>query len=120
MPAPLSISERIIGDVVMLELRGRLVFDEGDRELRERVTSLAQAGSRQMLVGLKDVSYIDSGGVGALVEMFLHVTRRGGRFKLLCPSPCAHRVLDITHLRTVFEIFGDEPTALASFDQVPA
>jgi anti-sigma B factor antagonist len=120
MRAPLFITQRTIGDVVLLDLRGRLVFDEGDEVLRERVTSLVQAGSTRLLVGLKNVTHIDSGGVAALVAMFLHVIRRGGQFKLLCPSACATRVLGITRLTPVFEIFEDEAIALASFEHVSA
>jgi anti-anti-sigma regulatory factor len=56
------------------------------------------------------------GGVGALVEMYMHVARRGGRLKLLRPSACATRVLQMTHLSSVFEIFDDEEAGLRSMD----
>ena len=49
------------------------VFDEGDRMLRDRVTSLVNAGARLLLIDLHEVSYIDSGGIGALAQMHLDV-----------------------------------------------
>jgi anti-anti-sigma factor len=112
MLAPLRITERPIADTLLLELNGHLVFDEGDRVLRDRIHALVDAGSRRFLLDLHDVTYVDSGGVGALVEMYLHVTRLGGRLALLRPGPCAQRVLDITHLRTAIDVFDDEESAL--------
>jgi anti-anti-sigma regulatory factor len=47
--------------------------------------------------------------------MYLHVRGRGGRFKLLCPSSRACRVLQITHLDHVFEVFEHEADALRTF-----
>jgi anti-sigma B factor antagonist len=115
MSAPLRITRRAVDRVTVLELSGRLVFDEGDRALKEQVTSLVAAGNTNMLIDLHDVVSIDSGGVGALVGMYLHVTRRGGQFKLLCPSPRSCEVLRITHLATVFDVFDNEEAALRSF-----
>ncbi|OFW07400.1 MAG: hypothetical protein A3H96_05355 [Acidobacteria bacterium RIFCSPLOWO2_02_FULL_67_36] len=115
MSAPLLIRLRSAGDVTILELSGHLVFDEGDRAFREQVTSLVSAGRNRLIVDLKNVSYMDSGGVGGLVAMFLHVVKRGGRLKLLCPSERACRVLTMTQLMSVFEVFPTEEQAIASF-----
>ena len=46
--------------------------------------------------------------------MFRHVTRQGGQLKMLRPSLPARRVLGITHLTAVFDIFDDEPTRCAT------
>jgi anti-sigma B factor antagonist len=119
MPVPLRIDERSVDSLVVLHLDGHFVFDEGDRMLRDRVTSLVNAGARLLLIDLHDVSYIDSGGIGALAQMHLDVANRGGRLALLCPSTCANRVLRITHVSAVFEIFQDEAQALHSMTGAP-
>jgi anti-sigma B factor antagonist len=115
MSTPLRITRRTTGHVTILELNGRLVFDEGDRLLKDHVTSLIAGGTNNLLIDLHNVSGIDSGGVGALVALYLHVTRRGGQFKLLCPSPRSAEVLRITHLFSVFEVFDREAEAVMSF-----
>lgn len=115
MVAPLVISQRMVGDVTVLELSGHLVFDAGERTFREQVISLVKDGRTRILVELKNVTYIDSCGTGGLVAMLLHVLRRGGEMKLLCPSERAVRVLEISHLLTVFDVFQVEAEALASF-----
>jgi anti-sigma B factor antagonist len=115
MSVPLFISQRDVGDVTILELSGHLVFDAGEREFREHVLSLVKAGRARILVDLRKVTYIDSGGIGGLVGMFLHVHKRGGDLKLICPSDRARRVLKITKLLSVFEVFPTDSQGIASF-----
>lgn len=112
MLAPLRITERPVADALLLELNGHLVFDEGDRILRDRIHALVDAGLRHILLDLHDVTYVDSGGIGALVEMYLHVTKLGGRLAVIRPGPCAQRVLQITHLTSAIEVFDDEEAAI--------
>src|SRR6266851_2409080 len=112
MPSALQITERTVANVTVFELAGDLVYDEGTRLLRHVLTTAVAAGARECLLDLSRITYLDSGGVGSLVEMFRHVTRRGGHLKLLRPSSCARRVLGLTHLTAVFDIFDDEPDAL--------
>jgi anti-sigma B factor antagonist len=114
MSVPLHIAERTAGHVVLLELRGRLVVDEGGSVLRDHVRSLVGRGQTAILIDLGEVSYIDSGGIGVLIQMYKEVTKLGGQFKLLHPSGRSAHVLEITLLTTVFEIFADEETALRS------
>ncbi len=115
MAAALVLAERRIGPVTLLEVSGHLVADDGDRVFMDRVAALVSAGCLNLLVDLRNVTYIDSGGIGSLVAMYLHVRGRGGRFKLLCPSSRACRVLQITHLDHVFEVFEREEDALRTF-----
>jgi anti-anti-sigma regulatory factor len=51
--------------------------------------------------------------------MFLCVRRRGGRLALLRPSPRVSRVLRMTHLTDVFEVYEREEEALCSFAAIP-
>lgn len=113
--AALEIAERRLGTVTVVELRGRLVADDGDISFVTRIKALVAFGHTTLLVDLERVTYIDSGGIGALVSMFLHLTKRGGRLKLLRPADRVRRVLQMTRLVDVFEIFEDEDTAVRSF-----
>ena len=112
MPSRLTITERRVGTVTILELSGELVYDGGTQVLREAVTKAVGAGARVFLLDLQQLRALDSGGVGSLVAMFRHVTRQGGQLKLLRPSATARRVLGIAQLTGVFDIFDDEDGAL--------
>ena len=112
MSSPLTITERRVGDVLILVLSGHLVAGRGTEPLRAAVRAAVDAGRRALLLDLEDLSYVDSAGVGMLVEVYRHVTARGGQVKLLHPSLCARRVLGITHLTGVFDVFDNEADAL--------
>ena len=111
----MEIAERTIGDVTILDLNGRLVAGDGDDELREAVDRLVQTGCMKLLLNLKDVPYIDSGGLGVLVSKYVSMSRRGGRLKLSNLAPRAAKVFQITKLLTIFETFSSEADAIESF-----
>jgi anti-sigma B factor antagonist len=111
----MTIRERAVGPVVILELQGRLVLYEGETTLREKVDELVQRNQLHLIVNLKEVTYIDSAGVGVLVGKYLSVRRKGGDMKLLHLSRRSHRVMTITRLLTVFEAFDSEEEAVRSF-----
>ena len=116
MDSPLRITQRTADNVIILDVSGRLVFSGGEESvLRNEVAALIGAGERRLLVDLSNVSYIDSGGVGSLVTAYLHTVRRGGQLKVVCPNDRVCRVLQITHLNSVLDVFDTEAKALKSF-----
>jgi anti-sigma B factor antagonist len=113
----MTIQERAVESVVVLDLGGRLVLDDGDGLLKERVQQLIARGSRHIVLNLADVSYVDSAGLGALVAVFLDSRKQGGSVKLLSPSKRLRDLLTMARLLTVLEIGESEPEAIASFKQ---
>ncbi len=109
------LSERRIGDVTVLTLGGRLVIDEGDVPLRNRIDALIAEGRIDVVLNIHDVTYVDSCGLGALVEKFVGLRRRGGHLKLVCPTDRCRRVLEITHLLPIFELYESDDDAVRSF-----
>jgi anti-sigma B factor antagonist len=111
----MTIQERRVGDVTVLGLGGRLVLYDGEADFRQRIDDLLAAGCRKVLVDLKDVTYVDSAGVGVMVGKYLSVRRQGGDMKLLHLSSRSLRVMTITRLTSVFDTFDSEEDALRSF-----
>jgi anti-sigma B factor antagonist len=111
----MTIQERRVGPVTILALRGRLVLDDGDALLRERIDDLVSRGLVRLLIDLSNLDYVDSAGIGVLIAKYLSVRRKGGDLKLLRLSSRTHHALEITHLLTVFETFETEDAALRSF-----
>jgi anti-sigma B factor antagonist len=117
MESPLRITQRTAAGVTILEVSGRLVFSGGEESLlRNEVAARVGAGDRKLLVDLSSVTYIDSGGVGSIVTAYLHTVRRGGQLKLVCPNQRVCRVLTITHLTSVLDVFENQAAALKSFE----
>lgn len=111
----MTIAERSVGPVTILALSGRLVLDDGDALLRQRVDDLVARGQLKIIADLTALDYVDSAGIGVLIAKYLSVRRKGGDLKLLRLSSRTHHALEITHLLTVFEAFESEEDAVRSF-----
>lgn len=114
----MQITEHAVGDVTVLNLKGRMVLDEGEIPLRQHVDELVQQGRVKLVLDLQDVTYIDSAGLGTLVGKYVSVHRHGGTIKLLHLTPRTAHVMQITHLTRVFESFDSEDEAVRSFTAV--
>ena len=112
----LQLSERTIGDVVVIDLGGKITLaDGGDAMLKDKVRSLIHQGRRKLILNLGDVSYVDSAGLGELVQAYAAVTKSGGSLKLLNTTKRIKDLLSITKLLTVFETYDSEAEAVTSF-----
>jgi anti-sigma B factor antagonist len=111
----MTLTERDVGDVTILELKGRLVLDDGDLQFRDRVNALVAKGRTKFVVNLRDVTYIDSCGIGVLIAKLVSVRNKGGDMKLVQLTPRSHRVFDICRLDNVFEAYDSEHEAVSSF-----
>ncbi len=111
----MKVSTRQIDGVTILDLSGRITLGEGSVQLREAVRDLLAKGSKQILLNLGDVNYIDSSGIGELVSAYTAVRNQGGDLKLLNLTKKVHDLLQITKLYTVFDIRDDEASAVAAF-----
>ena len=114
MKRTLHIADRVVSDVTILDMQGRLVLDETEY-FRRRIEDLIRENRLHIVLNLKGVTYIDSAGVGMMVGKFLSVRRLGGDIKLLHLSPRSYRVMTITKLLTVFDAFDSEEQAIAAF-----
>ncbi len=111
----MEIAERATGDVVILDLKGKLTIGEGDELLKDKINSLIQQGHRKLLLNLEGVPYVDSAGLGEIVRTYTTVSRQGGNLKLLNLTKRIQDLLAITKLLTVFDTYESEPEALESF-----
>jgi len=111
----MKVSSRQVNGITILDLSGRITLGEGSVVLRDNVRDLVGKGSKQILLNLGDVTYIDSSGIGELVSAFTTVRNQGGELKLLNLTKKVHDLLQITKLYTVFDIKDDEITAVQSF-----
>ena len=112
----LQLSERPIGDVTVVDLSGKITLgDGGDAMQKDKVRSLLQQGRKKMILNLGDVSYVDSAGLGELVQAYATVSKNGGGLKLLNVTKRIKDLLAITKLLTVFETYESEAEAVTSF-----
>jgi anti-sigma B factor antagonist len=111
----MQISERPVGDVIIVDVSGKITLGEGGNVLKDKMRSLVQQGHKKVLLNLGDVSYIDSAGLGEIVQSYATLTKNGGSLKLLNVTKRIQDLLSITRLLTVFECHDSEATAVSSF-----
>lgn len=113
----MEIAERLQDGVAILDISGRLILSDGEREFRQKVDDLIARGEKRILVNLDGVTYLDSAGVGAIVWKYVTLKRQGGDLRLLNLHMRTHKVLSVTKLLTVLKSFDAEAAAVASFRQ---
>lgn len=111
----MQIEERPVGDVIVLDLKGRVTLGEGDELLKDKINSLVNQGYKKIVLNLEAVPYIDSAGLGEIVRTYTTVSRQGGSLKLANLTKRITDLLSITKLLTVFESFDSENEAVKSF-----
>ena len=111
----MTIQERVVGSVTVLDCDGRLVLGDGDALLKDKIHSLMFQSRKQILLNMGGISYLDSSGLGALVAASVTTNNNGGELKLLHLTKRLHDLLSISKLLTVFETYDDEAEAVRSF-----
>ena len=111
----MQIEERVVGDVTILDLKGKITLGEGDEALKDKINSMLQQDRKKLLLNFGNVPYIDSAGLGEVVRTYTTVSRQGGQLKLVNLTKRITDLLMITKLLTVFETFDNEKDALQSY-----
>ena len=111
----MQIEERTVGDVLVLDVKGRITLGEGDEILKDKVNSLLNQGQKKSVLNLSEAPYNESAGSGDIGRTCTNVSRQGGSLKLLSLTKRISDLLAITKLLTVFETYESENEAVQSF-----
>jgi len=115
----MKIRQRNDGSVVCLELEGRLVCSDGEHLLKDKVNSLLFQGHSRIVLNFKEVSFIDTTGLSALIGVKLAVQRAGGDIHLAILPPRIYSLLVLTRLITAFDVFESDTDAVGGFSTAP-
>jgi len=111
----LEITQREMNGIYVLALKGRLILGQESSGLLTMIDNLLASGATRMVVNLEQVNYVDSAGIGALIEMHRKTKARGGSLKLCHLGPNLRQALEMARLLPIFETCPSETAAVASF-----
>jgi anti-sigma B factor antagonist len=114
MPS-LKTTLREVGSVTILDLSGPIALGESSALFSKAIRELTSNDRTKIILNLRDVSSVDSAGIGELVRAYILVKTRTGEMKLLNPTKKVYDLLDVTRLLRVLDVFTDEALALRSF-----
>src|SRR5262245_16536566 len=111
----MTLEERLIEDVALIDISGRVTVNEGADILGDRLRQLVEAGRTKLVIDFERVPYVDSTALSVLLRTRATVARRGGALKLLRVKGHVRELLEVTQLLRVFESFDSATEAVASF-----
>lgn len=107
---------REVGAVTIVDLSGMFMLGESSAVLRTAILDLTGKRQSKIVLNFREVTSIDSAGVGELVAAYAEIKRIEGRVRLLNPPKKVCDMLELTQLSKIFQVYADEPSALRSFD----
>ena len=114
----LSLQNLKIGDVVVIRCQGRIVAGAEISSLQLELETLTRV-TKDVVLQLEEISFIDSAGLGALVRLFGVLRANGGDLKLCQLPPFLLQVLQVTNLLRIFPIYASETEAIQAFSKGP-
>lgn len=106
---------RDIGPVTIVDLSGLLMLGESCAVLRRAISDLMAKQRSKIIVNFRNVTGIDSAGVGEVIASFKAAKNEEGRLKLLNPPQKISDMLALTRLTSILEVYTDEAAAIRSF-----
>jgi len=112
----LTLKSETVGEVIVVRCRGRFVAGEEAQFLQAEVQRLTHL-TKNVVLQLAEVNYIDSGGLGAVVRLLGVLRAARGNLKLCQVPPFVLQVLNATSLLTVFHPYASEKDAIEAFSE---
>ena len=112
---PLEITQRETNGICLLTLKGRLILGDESNGLRTTVDHLLSSGATRIVIQLEHVNFVDSAGIGSLIEIHRKTKGKGGRLMLTNLGPKLRQALELAGLLTIFETCATEADAVARF-----
>ncbi|HYM62644.1 MAG TPA: anti-sigma factor antagonist [Thermoanaerobaculia bacterium] len=111
----MQIETRKSGDVMVVDFTGRLAVGVGNEVLPQIINQILEEGHKKILLNLSAMDYIDSNGLGELVQSLKTARRTGASLRLLKPQDRVRKTLRLTNLLPMFSVHETEADALQAF-----
>jgi anti-sigma B factor antagonist len=105
---------RDVDDVVILDIKGQLTDGSEADDYYVFFKQLSLEGKRKVLINLADVDFLNSSGIGIIVQGYTMLAREGGRLALADTGPRIDAILRVTQLGRTLEIYDTEQEAVES------
>jgi anti-sigma B factor antagonist len=111
----MKVVERLVGDVAVLELTGKLDCGAGERDFQDIMDGLSKRGQLKVVIDLKGVAHLDTTCLGHLIAAHIRFQRSRGGVRLIRTPARIRHLLAIVRLDRVLVTFDTEEEAVAAF-----
>ena len=112
----MNIELKQIDDISVLILEGFFNKDFGDYKIKNIITEILNNGAKKILIDLNAIKFINSAGIGELVGSYISISNRGAKVRLFGVPERVDKMLNVTKLISIFDIYKSEDEAVASFE----
>jgi anti-sigma B factor antagonist len=112
---PLEIQSVKVGEVSLVTIQGGLVLGPPIDSLGQTLDGLVTQGQPRLVLNMAGVDRLDSSGIGLLVKVMQSAKASGGALKLSSLPRVVVQTLTMCRLLPLFQVFGDDQEAVASF-----
>ncbi len=113
----MTINERQVNGISIFDLDGEIRYNHAPL-LNKNITDKINKGQSTIIINFKKVTYIDSSGIGALINVLKKIKDIKGHFALINLSTQVNKVFELTRLTKLFDIHISEGEAIASFEKI--
>lgn len=105
------------GKIGIIEVKGSLVGGEETDELRNAVADFVEQGTKNVVIDLSKVTYLNSTAIGVLVSAHTTFSRNKGRVKVCGVNKNINNIFVITKLTLVFDVAETRDDAIKALEQ---
>ncbi|MEK7729212.1 MAG: STAS domain-containing protein [candidate division KSB1 bacterium] len=112
----MTITEKAAGKIALLDFSGKIMGGPDAGLLNDKLHELIDQNKTRIVVDLGNVDWMNSSGLGVLIQALNTMRNNGGDIKLANVTERIKSLLMITKLTRIFEIFDTVEDAVASFN----
>ncbi len=101
-------------DITILEFSGKITLTAERYDMEKMVDDLVRQNRRKFIFDLAGVEYIDSSGMGSIVQCFTKVKQAGGGFRVVGLQDRVRQLFKITRVDQIIPFYPTVPAALES------
>lgn len=102
------------GKICTLKVKGQLKSGDPVIQFDTAVQSAISSGHIFLILDLEATPYVDSSGIGAIVDALRNTNKVGGDVKLVNPSSFAAKVLKMVGILNLFTVHTSQADAVAA------
>lgn len=112
----MEMSSRKINDVFVVDISGEVDLYNASK-IKNDIGEQIDNGTTKIIINLKQVNYIDSSGIGALIYCRSALKKKKGSLIILNICDSVKKIFELTKLTSVFTILYDEKQAIQQLQE---
>ena len=94
-------------DITVVEISGRLILGNLLQSVHSEIRELIDSGVRKLAIDLTQLTWIDSSGIGTLLNTGEHMKQLGGQMRLAGANGAVAKIFDTFHLERIIPLDAD-------------